>query len=51
VWRSGNKKGRFRDGMCAKGWILVNKFLLFEGVPFECERKWNRKGNNIFQEL
>ena len=47
MWGSGNEKGRLRDGMCAKGGILVDKFLFFEGVPFKCEGKWNREGNNI----
>ena len=45
---SGNKKGGFRDRMSAKGGIFVNKFLFFEGVLFECERKWNREGNYIY---
>lgn len=46
-----NEKGRFLDGMCAKSWVFVNKFFFFEGVPFECEGKWNRERNNIFEEL
>ena len=44
----GNEKGRFRDRMCTKGGIFVNKFLFFEGVPFECEGKWNRERNYIY---
>jgi len=51
VGGGGNEEGRFREGrwggMCAKGGILVNEFLFFEGVPFECEGKWNREGDNI----